>query len=72
MLGLTKAWYGDYSGNVVPFSSGGGWEILVSINDINSWNRRQILTTITLTINVPNNAIYFLYFLDYNGADVPL
>ena len=24
MLGLTKAWYGDYSGNVVPFSSGGG------------------------------------------------
>lgn len=24
MLGLNKAWYGDYSGNVVPFSSGGG------------------------------------------------
>lgn len=24
ILGLTSAWYGDYSGNVVPFSSGGG------------------------------------------------
>lgn len=24
VLGLTQAWYGDYSGNVVPFSSGGG------------------------------------------------
>lgn len=24
ILGLTSAWYGDYSGNVVPFNSGGG------------------------------------------------
>lgn len=72
MLGLTKAWYGDYSGNVVPFNSGGGWENLVSINDINSWTTKQITTSTTLTINVPNNAIYFLYFLEYKGTYVLL
>lgn len=60
-MGLTSAWYGDYSGNVVPFNLGGGREYTKRISknktgdnvvDISEYSSNCIILVFSVTSQV--------------------
>lgn len=72
MLGLTKAWYGDYSGNVVPFNAGGGG---VDVHDIIGVHASSFYSTLiadglieTTTTKVPLSLFGILLAANNNNS----